>query len=120
MFLDWTKCAGDAWCALDDVDLTKIEANGVFVIWKPRRYILQPSTVVRVGSGRIGDQLAMHKLDDRITRHGPGLLVTWATVDAPSVAVAVEAYLARLLRPLEGEWLLSGVAPVSVNLPASA
>ena len=120
MYLHWSKCAGDEWCSLEKTDLTAIPDHGVYVIWKPGGFLLRPSTVVRVGSGNIALQLAAHRLDERVMRHGPGLLVTWAKVEDPSVAAGAAAYLAQLLRPLEGEWFLADVASVSVNLPPSA
>jgi hypothetical protein len=117
VYLQWTKSAGDDWYELDYVDLSKIDCYGVYLIWKRGDAFLRPSQVVRVGQGDIATSLAAQRHDAAITRHGPGLLVTWAEV-AAFYAGGVEVYLAQRLRPLVGD-RFSLATPFPVNLPIS-
>jgi len=118
MYLEWAKCANGFWCELERLDLSAIQAHGVYVIWRPGAPGLRPSAVVRVGHGDIAGQLAAHRSDRGIQHHGPGLLVTWAEV-AALFSGGVEVYLTQRLRPLVGD-RFPFASPVEVNLPISA
>ena len=118
VYVDWVKCAGGLWCPFDYIDLSKIRAHGVYVIWKPSGGTFRHSAVVRVGNGDIASRLAAHRMETAINRHGPDLLVTWAEV-AGLFSGGVEVYLAQQLRPLVGQRFPLAV-PVEVNLPISA
>lgn len=87
-----------------------VTTTGVYVIWKPGG----PSKVVRLGQGDIAARIAAHRNDQKITRHGPGLLVTWAAVAARSLD-GVERYLAEQYSPLVGE-AFPDVPAIAVNL----
>ena len=79
----WVKCADGAnWCPLETVDLSKVNATGVYVIWHSGN----PAQVVRVGQGDIAARLTSHRADPNILKYrGSGtLFVTWAAVPATS------------------------------------
>ena len=118
MKLRWAKCTDEGWCSFETVELSSVKGYGVYIIWRGGKAPGLPSSVVYVGQGQIATRLAEHRSDPAILRHGPHLLVTWATV-APLFSGGVEVYLARQLRPLE-EARLPAVMPVTVNLPLSA
>jgi hypothetical protein len=117
LFLEWMKCAGGLWCPFEQVDLSKVTAYGVYVIWKPSG-TRQPSTVIRVGRGDIAKRLADERQDTLLRTRGPGLLFTWATVDR-SFAPGVEAFLSAQLQPLAGGATALTI-PYEVNLPGLA
>lgn len=98
---------------LERVNLSNINAFGVYVIWhggpKPR--------IVRVGQGVISDRLFDHRSNNLILSYasdGP-LYVTWASVPAGLVD-GVERYLAERYQPLVGD-RFPDVAPIAVNSP---
>lgn len=110
MIVYWTKCVGDQWCRLMDVNLEHPAVRfveGVYVIWSG------PETLY-VGQGRIVDRLEAHRRDPTISRYYP--FVTWAAVDGLS-RNGVERYLATSLRPVFGVRHPT-VPPIRVNLPA--
>jgi hypothetical protein len=115
--LNWVKGTGDTWCSLDYLNLSRVKVHGVYIIWKAGS---QPrvSTVIRVGRGDIATRLDEERSDPKVSRHGPGLLVTWAEVDI-LYSGGVEVYLAQQLRPHVGERFPLSPA-VEVNLPVSA
>ncbi len=116
MQLIWNKCEGAVWCNLSTVNLGHAHFNamdGVYVIWHggPNAH------TVYVGQGFVKDRLASHRVDPRIQSHKSlGLFVTWAMVYPESSKSGIEAYLARVLTPLEGEKHPS-VTEIPVNLP---
>src|SRR5262245_27378430 len=108
--IDWAKEAPDRWFHLDFVDVTTVRGYGVFVIWMAGAQ-RRPSTTIMVGHGEVASSLLKARHDFAIAKHGPNLLVTWATVDVLYVA-GVEAYLVQQLRPLIGTRLpLSSMHP---------
>ena len=114
--LIWTKCQGDVWGSLININLTHPyldNVEGVYIIWhggkNPR--------VVRVGQGVVRDRLNASRKDKDIVQFkniGP-LNVTWATVGA-RYRDGVERYLTEMLEPLIEDRLLT-VPPIEVNLP---
>jgi hypothetical protein len=114
--LVWTKCQGDVWGSLINIDLThpyfdKIE--GVYIIWHGGRN----PRVVRVGQGVVRDKLNVQRKNKAILQYknsGP-LRATWATVDA-RYRDGVERYLTERLEPLVEDRPLT-VLPIEVNLP---
>jgi hypothetical protein len=95
----WVKCHGDVWCHLEWVDLRRVSATGVYIIWhggpQPR--------VVRIGQGDIATRLAAHRNDPQILIYKKdGLMVTWAEVSAAQID-GVERYLANQWVPLIGD-----------------
>ena len=115
MNVSWNKCEGDAWCALNKVNLAHEHFNGmegVYIIWHGG----PTPKVVRVGQGVIRERLTAHRQDEEIQAHaGLNLYGTWASVDARN-RDGVEVFLANTLKPLVGDRFPDG-APISVNLP---
>ena len=113
--LKWVTCGDDGhWCDFMTMDLAKVSAHGVYVIWKSGR----PASVVRIGQGKIADRLTAHRTDPAILAYkDDGLLVTWAAV-AAAQRDGVERYLAGQYSPLVGD-AFPDVDPIEVNLLAS-
>lgn len=111
----WTKCEGDVWCRLNNVNLSANHFDnieGVYLIWHTQN----DSAYVRVGQGNIRDRLTAHRNDSDVQQYvNLDLRVTWAQVDA-RYRDGVEAYLAQQLNPLVGE-RFPDVTPIAVNLP---
>lgn len=110
----WTKCTGNVWCTLNRVNLSTVETEGVYVIWKPGSNGC-PGQAVRVGQGDIQDRLVTHRNDPEITKYGSDLCVTWVAVES-RYRDGVERYLAEQCSPLVGE-RFPLVTPIPVNLP---
>ena len=115
MNLNWTKCEGDQWCSLHNLNLDHSHfknLEGVYIIWHGGQ---QPATVY-VGQGNIAARLAEHRQHDDILKFSHhGLFVTWAQVDARS-RDGVERFVADGLNPKVGQHhpLASTIA---VNFP---
>jgi len=114
--LNWTKCQGDVWASLININLTHPNLDnieGVYIIWHGGRN----PRVVRVGQGIVRDSLNLHRKKKAILQYknsGP-LYVTWATVDA-QYRDGVERYLTESLEPLVDDHALT--APrIEVNFP---
>ncbi len=92
--LSWVKCTGEGWCPLLTVNLEKVTAEGVYIIWHGGN----PSHIVRVGQGIIAERLADHRDDPAILAHkNKGTLyVTWAA-DLPPV-IRPPVLLVRMLQ----------------------
>ncbi len=43
--VNWMKCEGDVWCPLGELNLEKVKATGVYIIW----YDGKPGKAVRIG-----------------------------------------------------------------------
>ncbi len=115
--VSWIKCGNGAnWCPLETVDLSKVNANGVYMIWHEGN----PSRVVRIGQGDIAARLGAHRRDPAILAYNKNgtLRVTWAAVPAPQQD-GVERYLANMWPPLIGD-AFPDVAPLAVNSPFAA
>ena len=107
MNLSWTKCVGNQWCSLLNVNL-----EGVYIIWHGGQ---NPATVY-VGQGAIADRLAQHRQDTEILQFTHyGIFVTWAKVDANSRS-GIERFLAEKLQPKVGQRYPT-VSPIVVNFP---
>jgi hypothetical protein len=117
MHLFWEKCS-DVWCFLDTVDVSRVHAIGVYVIWKGSETADRPSTVVFVGHGEIGTCIELARLNPSIKGHGPGLLVTWARA-VPRLAPGIAAYLSKQLHPLSADYW-DRLDHHEVNLPIPA
>lgn len=115
MLLQWHKCAGGDWCLLDTLDIARIDAHGVFVVWQPGNG--RASVVLYVGRGALRQEIA-HCQRDPVFGGAAGLRITWARVD-PHDVDAVAAYLYQQLRPLWGE-VPQPVPVLPVNLPLTA
>ncbi|MCP4407013.1 MAG: hypothetical protein GY807_04500 [Gammaproteobacteria bacterium] len=111
----WRTCGDDGhWCSLQDLNLNSIEEKrGVYIIWHEGN----PSQVVRVGQGNIGQRLGEHCGDMEITAYASfgKLRVTWAS--APEADLdGIERYLADTWPPLVGD-AFPDTAPIAVNSP---
>lgn len=108
----WMTCQGGVWCSLNGVNLSSVNAHGVYIIWHKGN----PGRVVRVGQGDVANRLAAHRNDHAIQNYAAhGLLVTWATVSAVQ-RDGVERYLADQWNPLVGD-AFPQAAPIAVNSP---
>ena len=93
-----------------------IGKRGVYAIW----YVGNPSKIIKVGSGNIGERLREHKLNTEITKFSSfgQLKVTWAITDGinfrENQILGVECFLANTYTPLIGE-RYPNVAPEPVN-----
>ena len=114
--LSWTKATTGAWLRLETVDLSSVTTIGVYVIW----HAGNPSRVVAIGKGDIGERLSSHRSDPRILAYGDygTLHVTWAAVLTDQMD-GVERYLANCYKPLV-LYRYPNVVPIQVNLPAAA
>jgi len=112
--LKWMKCGSDNhYCSLENLRLEGVNEVGVYVIWHEG----DPSRVVRIGQGDVGDRLSRHRNDAQILaykKYGT-LRVTWAAVPAQYLN-GVERYLADQWNPLVGDAFPVAV-PVQVNSP---
>lgn len=112
MKLIWTKGRANEWFSFETLNLLRISADGVYIIWYGGP---KPGTV-RVGKGDISSRLKAHRADRKILVYkGLGLYVTWAEVPF-SQQDGVERYLADQLSPLVGN-RLPNATPIPVNLP---
>ena len=101
---------------LDDLDFSKITADGVYVIYQHATGNI-PARAIRVGQGIVKDRLCTHKDDPTIGAYrifGP-LYVMWAATPA-HVKNGAERYLADLYQPLVGD-AFPNVVPITVSLP---
>jgi hypothetical protein len=113
--LSWAKTK-TGWLPLNLPWPSAIEAVGVYIIWLEGN----PSQVVHVGSGNIGECLCHDQNDAEIQAYARfGMLrVTWAAVPAAQLQ-GVHRYLSEYWRPLiEGRY--PQVLPIGVNSPFAA
>ncbi len=111
--VNWIKSTKQQWLSFEKVDLSKVTANGVYIIWHDGN----PARVVYVGQGDIASRIISHRTRTDITRYAKfgTLLVTWASVPA-NQRDGIERYLADKYQPLVGE-AHPDVRPIEVNLP---
>lgn len=112
--LSWVKCGNATdWCSLESVNLSKVNTEGVYIIWHQGN----PGRVVRVGQGNIADRVESHRQDSGITAHEKygSVRVTWAYVEA-RYRDGVERFLAEKWKPLVGE-RFPNAQPIAVNSP---
>ena len=118
MNLFWVKCKNNAWCSLDQVDLSHSYYDNfkgsIYIIWYWNNFG-NPVTV-KVGQGNIRERLKAHRSDPRIQRYAHlNLLVTWTNIPSPLLD-GVEAYLGKVLKPRVGS-LFPNAKPIPVALP---
>ncbi len=111
--MGWPSAAAEH--DLDALDLARIDAHGVFVVWRPGNG--RASVVLYVGHGALRHEIAGCRRNP-ILGDVSDLRITWAEVD-PRDVDAVAAYLYQQLRPLWGE-VARPVPVVPVNLPLRA
>lgn len=110
----WVKNREGGWLPLERVNLSEVNTQGVYVIWRAGA----KPVVIRVGQGDIKSRVEAHRLDGTITSYGKesALLVTWASVPAAQ-RDGVERFLADRYSPLVGD-AFPDVVPIPVNLVA--
>lgn len=113
--LHWVKSTTGDWLSFDNVDLSNVTAEGVYIIWHDG----DPGRVVRLGQGNIKARLLAHRNDTAITAHRSKgkLRVTWASVSAAQ-RDGVECHLAGYWNPLVGD-AFPDCPPIEVNSPWS-
>ena len=115
MYLIWTKCQGEVWCKLNNVNLGHSHFNncqGVYIIWHGGR---KPA-VVYVGQGDIKACIPEHRSDPAIQQFERlGLYVTWAAVPEQS-REGVESFLVKKWTPKIGA-NHPFADPIEVNSP---
>jgi hypothetical protein len=110
--LVWIKGPESEWLSFEMLNLSRVSADGVYIIWYGGP---KPGTV-RVGQGDISSRLKIHRADAKILVYRSlSLFVTWAEVPF-SQQNGVERYLADQLRPIVVDQY-PDVTPISVNLP---
>lgn len=114
MNLNWTKCSGEQWCRLLNLNIDHSHFDGlegVYIIWHG-----QPDpAVVYVGQGNIRDRLREHRQDPAILAYKDReLYVTWAKVDS-AYRDAIEKYLAETWNPKVGK-----NHPVTISKPVNS
>jgi hypothetical protein len=117
MQLQWYKRPDGRWCPLHEIDLSMVDENGVFVVWR-KGGAAKLSAVLYVGRGPLRHELAKRDRDP-VFFGTSDLRVTWAKVSDPREIDGVASYLYQHRRPMWGE-VLPSVNPVPVNLPLTA
>jgi hypothetical protein len=110
--LAWVKDPANEWLSFETLQLSRIGADGVYVLWYggPR-----PGTI-RVGKGDIASQLKLHRNDPKILAYsGLGLFVSWAEIPF-LLQDGIERYLAEQLSPLIAA-KCADVRQIVVNFP---
>jgi hypothetical protein len=111
--VSWTKCAGNAWCQLEKVDVARVASSGVFIVWASS----QRPRAVRIGYGPIAQRVRAQRHDANVMRYRKTgtLYVTWVALpDYESQGVMI--YLSNALRPFVRD-PLPPVGMIEVNLP---
>ena len=110
----WIKYRKQGWVKLNTLNLEKVKANGVFIIWKPK----SKNNVIRIGQGNIANKLQALRNDPKITRFGSDLLVSWASIQL-KYRDGVERYLYEQYSPVTSE-RMNCTPLVYVNLPGKS
>ena len=110
----WVKYRKQGWCRLNNLNLEKVTANGVFIIWKPK----SKNNVIRIGQGNIARRIQALRNDPKITRFGSDLLVTWASIQL-KYRDGAERYLYEQYSPVTSE-RMNCTGLVYVNLPGKS
>jgi hypothetical protein len=110
MRLHWFICKHEGWFPFWPVDLNKITARGVYIIWSP-----SAKTVVKIGQGDVADRLRSHRQDPKTKAFGADLLVTCASVLKKDRS-GVESFLTEQYCPALEDRYPTAI-PIAVNLP---
>ena len=110
--LVWIKSQANEWLSFERLNLSRISADGVYIIWYGGP---KPGTV-RIGQGDISYRLKVHRTDPKILVYGSlGLYATWAEVPFAQQD-GIARYLADELHPIVGDQD-TDATPIPVNLP---
>jgi hypothetical protein len=112
----WSKRLDGGWYRFNDVALSQLDPQGVFVIWLNGSGV-KVSAVLYVGRGDLKNEFMRCRRDPLFRT--TGLYVTWARVNDTQMLDSVAAYLYHQLSPMWGEAVSSPQA-VPVNLPITA
>lgn len=115
LHLAWAK-SRTGWLPLNLPYPFTIKTLGVYIIWLEGN----PSHVVRIGSGHIGECLCDNQNDPEIQAYADlgTLRVTWAAVPASQLE-GVQRYLAECWSPLVVDRCPKAL-PIAVNSPFAA
>ena len=115
MQVDWYHCKGGVWCELNKIDLDHhyLEGlEGIYIVW----YGTDKKTVLKVGYGKIRDELRKSRFDITIQAFlRAGLYVTWADIPA-NIKEAAAGYLFKKLNPKFTRMPIKKIT-TKVNLP---
>ena len=112
MRVKWIRYKQKGWCGLNTLNLEKISATGIYIIWKPQSY------VVRIGQGDISSELHSARNNPSISQFGRDLLVTWTSIPEQYLD-GVERYLYEQFSPMNADRIANGRL-IHVNLPGKA
>lgn len=107
--VNWVK-GRDGWLQVDTVNLQDQaldDAVGIYVIWSSK-------STIKIGSGRIRDEIAKLKADRNITNY-QDLMISWCVVE-PEFIEGIRNYLIKTLKPAISGGESAAIA-ISVNKP---
>lgn len=107
--VNWVK-GRDGWLQADAINLQDKgldDAVGIYVIWSNK-------ATIKIGSGRIRDELAKLKASKDVTKY-QDLMVSWCIVE-PEFIEGIQNYLIKTLKPVISGGETAGIA-ISVNKP---
>jgi hypothetical protein len=107
--VNWVK-GRDGWLQVDTVNLQDQaldDAVGIYVIWSSK-------STIKIGSGRIRDEIAKLKADRDIANY-QDLMISWCTIE-PELIEGVMNYLINTLKPVISGNETAEIA-ISVNKP---
>lgn len=114
--VNWVKSTQNEWLDPRLVNWLSVDADGVYLIWKPGTFLSGPSWL-KAGQGIVRDRMQAHMRDPRINHH-PYLRFTYASLSWIHKD-GVERYLGETLGPLVAE-RFPDVPRIPVNLPLVA
>ena len=109
MRVKWIRYKNKGWCQLNSLNLEKITAHGIYIIWKPQNH------VIRLGQGEIASALHSLRNNPQITQYGRDLLVTWTSV-AEKYQDGIERFLYEQYSPISADRAPNSRL-IQVNLP---
>jgi hypothetical protein len=107
--VNWVK-GRDGWLQVDMVSLQDQALDdtvGIYVIWSNK-------ATIKIGSGRIRDEIAKLKASKDITKY-KDLMISWCIVE-PEFIEGIRNYLIKTLKPVISNGETAGIA-ISVNKP---
>ncbi len=113
MQVTWQKLPSGNWANARQVDYTKLNVFGVYIMWIPGTVLTGPC-YIRIGQGNVADRIQQHLRTPEIAKY-PTLYFTCADVSRWQVD-GVERFLADRLFPMVGD-RFPEAPPIPVNLP---
>lgn len=107
----WVK-GYNGWLHFDNLNLQQNGLNdtyGIYILWTTGK-------IIKIGSGRIRDELAKDKTNKEICSH-ENLMITWCTVSKEDIE-GTKKYLVEKFKPsLIGNGIQSEACSISLNDP---